>query len=99
MLIYLIVLSSTIAEFIAGFFTPTPNQWYFDRQLYVALVGVILLYFVVKKDLAEIRWLAWLLVVSIGLFIFMSFLLLVFDSRYTVDPTAQNDIWWPKKSP
>jgi hypothetical protein len=53
---------------------------------------------VVKKEVAELKWLAWLLSFCIGIFILMSLILLVFDSRYTVDPTIVSNIWWPKKS-
>jgi hypothetical protein len=60
------------------------------------LIGILLTPVVIKKDLAELEWLATLLFISIGIFIFMSLYLLLFDSNYIVDPTASDNIWAPK---
>ena len=53
---------------------------------------------VVKTELAELHWLATLLFASIGLFILISLILLIFAPSQ-VDPDADNQIWVPKKSP
>jgi amino acid permease len=97
MLIYLIVLSTTLASFIGNFFDKSLGEvWYSSKTIYVIIVGLILLFVVLKKDLAELKWVSWLLFLSIGIFIFMSLSLLLFDPRFEVDPNASNDIWAPK---
>ena len=99
MLIYFLVLSSTRAEFFGGFFDKVQGEvWYSSKPVYLLFVGITMLPIVVKKEVAELKWLAWLLSFCIGIFILMSLILLVFDSRYTVDPTIVSNIWWPKKS-
>jgi amino acid permease len=98
MLIYLIVLSTTLAEFIGDFFDKKLGEvWYSSKAFYVLIVGVSLLFIVLKKDLAELKWISALLFFSIGIFILMS-LTLFFDPRFVVDPSASNDIWIPKNS-
>ena len=60
------------------------------------MIGLVLTPVVIKKDLAELEWLATLLFISIGIFILMSLYLLLFDPNYTVDQMAPNNNWAPK---
>ena len=81
MLIYLIVLSSTLAQFIGGFFGKSFGEvWYSSKPFYVGFIGLSLIAVVIKKELAEMKILSWLLFGSITLFILMSLILLIFDS-------------------
>ena len=83
MLIYLIVLSTTLATLIGSFFdAPFGQFWYSSKTVYVIIVGLSLLFVVLKKDLAELKWVSWLLFFSIGIFILMSLTLLLFDPRF-----------------
>lgn len=98
-LIYLIVISSTCASLISGFMHDSNGEfWYSQRYVYVLFIGFILTIVVIKKDLAELEWLATLLFISIGIFILMSLVLLLFDPRFSVETSAPNDLWLPKEN-
>ena len=80
MLIYLIVLSSTLAQFIGGFYGKSLGDvWYSSKPFYVLIIGVSLVAVIIKKELAEMKVLSWLLFGSINIFILMNLLLLLFN--------------------
>lgn len=100
-LIYMIVLSSILAEFVGAFFNPPKafgEVWYSSKPFYLFLISASLLFVVIKKDLKEVSILATLLVVSIGIFILCSLVLLILNGEAAINPLADNDIWVPKKS-
>jgi amino acid permease len=51
---------------------------------------------VIKKELAELEWLATLLAVCITIFISMSLNLLLFDKRYQRPAGSEVPIVWPQ---
>ena len=51
----------------------------YERWFYVVSLGVPLTLVVIKKELAELDWLAWVLFGSLGIFILLLFWLLFVD--------------------
>jgi len=97
MLIYLIVLSSTLAQFVGGLCGKSfGDVWYSSKPFYVLVIGVSLAAVVIKKELAEMKVLSWLLFGSITLFILMSLILLLFNSPSIHEQVEPGQIWAPK---
>lgn len=76
--------SLTSAEYNEVYYT---SKWFYDLILAAALFLVIL-----KKELAELAWVSYVLFVSLALFVILCFVLLVFDSRFT-PATVGSDFW------
>lgn len=45
------------------------DMWYYDRYFYVLILGVLLAPVILKKELAELEWLSYVLFGAIGLFV------------------------------
>jgi len=51
---------------------------------------------IMKKELAELEWLAASLGVAVSIFVLLSLYLLLFDGNYT-SPDSQTNVMWPDK--
>jgi amino acid permease len=70
MLVYFIVFGDTSAQLVANIFNEgMMDVWWCERFFYVLLLAVALAPVILKKELAELEWLSWVLFGSIGLFI------------------------------
>jgi amino acid permease len=68
----------------------------YQRWFYVVTLGVPLTLVILKKELAELDWLAWVLFGSLGIFILMLCWLLFVDQSFRVQRAGLNgDIWFP----
>jgi len=86
MMIYFIVFSETMGQLVGSFWDKKLGEaWYSDKPTYVLGLGVLLIPVVIKKELAELDWLASLLFFSIGLFVIINGYMLFFDDRF-IDP-------------
>lgn len=72
------------------------SAFYCSKYFYILILGLGLSPVIVKKELAELEWLATLLAVAITIFVLLSLNLLLFDSRYTPPPGSQVSIVWPQ---
>jgi len=96
-MIYFIVFGDTFGQLVASF---TDDQelgsvWYTSRWCFSVPLAVVLLPIVLKKELAELTWISYVLFISLGLFVLVNFIQLTFDSQF--DPTGVSaDIVSPK---
>ncbi len=58
------------------------DVWYCERFFYVLLLSAALCPVVLKKELAELEWLSWVLFASIGLFVVINIWQLEFDPQF-----------------
>jgi amino acid permease len=97
MMIYLIVISETLAQDVGAFAGKRFGEvWYSSKPSYVLLIGLMLASVVIKKEIAAFSWLANLLFASIWLFIVFSLILLQFDPRYDPKFDISDDLVHPK---
>ena len=83
MLVYFIVFGDTTAQLVANVFNEGEMTiWWCERFFYVLLLALALLPVIVKKELAELEWLSWVLFASIGLFIITNLWQLEFDKNF-----------------
>jgi len=96
-MIYFIVFGDTAGQLVATF---TENEtldsvWYTSRWCYSVPLAVLLIPICLKKELAELAWISVLLFGSLGLFVLLNFIMLVFDSKF--DPQGiDTDVLTPK---
>ena len=99
-MIYFIVFGDTFGQLMASltdkeFTHDFSGTFYTKRWFYDILLAAVLLPIVLKKELAELAWVSYVLFSSLGLFIVLSFIMLVFDSRFEAYPD-RSDFWAPK---
>ena len=70
------------------------SDFYTSRYFWVLILAAILLVVVLKDELAELEWLAIVLFVCTGLFIFCETFQLLFDPRFKSAPVVE-DFWLP----
>ena len=81
----MIVFSETIAQFVGSFFGRTLGEvWYSSKSFYVLSLAVLLLPVVLKKQLAEFKWLGTLMFASVAIFLIIGIYILTFE---TLPPT------------
>jgi len=86
MLVYLIIFGDTSAQLFANLFNNgLMDVWYFQRYFYVLVLGGISIPLVLKKEIAELEWLAFVLFGSIGIFIICNLYLVCFDQNFRQD--------------
>lgn len=73
-MIYFIVFGDTFGQLVASF---TDDQeldsiWYTSRWCYSVPLSIILLPVVLKKELAELAWISYVLFTSLGLFVIVN---------------------------
>ena len=97
-MIYFITFGDTMGQLVASFVDGAElgSEWYTSRFFYVLILASLLIVVILKKELAELEWISLVLFVSLGLFILMDFVQLVFDSRFT-GAKNQKDFWVPTK--
>jgi amino acid permease len=72
------------------------HTFYVARYFYVLLLGLVLLAVILKKELAELEILSWILFASIGLFIVINLWQLCIDPNFQAQKTGlTGDIWAP----
>lgn len=92
MLIYLIVISATLAQATGNFFgLAVGDAWFCSRPLFVLLIGLGLTFVIFKKEIAHFDWLSKLLFTSIFIFVVFSFVLLFLDPRFS-RPTSSDGL-------
>ena len=97
MMIYLIVLSETLAKDVGAFFgLQFGETWCSSKPTYVLLIAFMLGYVVIKKEIAVFSWLAALLFASILIFIVFCLVLLLLDPRYDGSTDFSEDLVHPK---
>jgi amino acid permease len=84
-IIYFIVFSETSAQFVGSFFGRTLGEvWYSSKAFYVLSLSVLLFPVVMKKQLAEFKWLGTLMFASVTIFLITGIYILLFKSLPTV---------------
>lgn len=83
-MIYFIVFGDTFGQLVASFY---PNEdlgtvWYTSRWCYSVPLAVVLIPICLKKELAELTWVSYVLFGSLFLFVSVNFIQLVFDSHF-----------------
>jgi len=82
-MVYFIVFGDTTAQLIGSFNGHKLGEtWYSSRWFYVLLLGTGLAPVIVKKELAELKWLSILLFACVGIFIVTNFWELVIDPKF-----------------
>lgn len=66
-------------EFTDGF----SGTWYTKRYFFDIILAALLLLVVLKKELAELAWVSYVLFTCLGFFVVMNFIELCFDTRFT----------------
>jgi len=70
MLVYFIVFGDTTAQLVANVANGgVMDIWWCERFFYVLVLALLLAPVILKKELAELEWLSWVLFGAIGLFI------------------------------
>lgn len=91
--LYFIVYSGIAANLTANYTgVAYAEVWYTDRTVYVLGLGALLIPVVLKKELAELEWLSFVLFISIGIFISATFIELVFEADGPRAPIT-NEFW------
>ena len=96
-IIYFIVFGDTGGQFVASFYHDTGlgDEWYTSRYTFSVPLAVALLPVVLKKELAELAWISYVLFTSLILFVLLNLIQLTFDSHF--EPEGTNvDVLKPK---
>ena len=80
-MIYFIVFGDTAGQLAASFTSDYElgDVWYTSRYCYSLPLALILIPIVIKKELAELAWISYLLFISLTLFVLVNFIQLAFD--------------------
>ena len=87
-LIYFSVFGDTAGQLAASFTNGEyglDDIWYTSRWCYSVPLAVFLLFIVLKKELAELAWISYILFVSLGFFTLANFIQLAFDKRFDAE--------------
>ena len=96
-MVYFIVFGDTTAQLIGSFKDKKLGAiWYSSRYFYVLLLGAGLAPVIVKKELAELKWLSILLFACVGIFIVTNFWELVIDPEFEPVETPTKEYFAPK---
>lgn len=77
-MLYFIVFGDTSKAFVATFSEYDVEEVYYtSRWFYDVILAVVLLPVVIKKELAELAWVSYVLFTSLTLFVLLNFILLV----------------------
>ena len=83
MLVYFIVFGDTAGQLLANVFNNGDTVgWQFQRSFYVALLGLPMTPVILKKELAELEWLSWVLFGSLSLFVVLLLWMLMIDETF-----------------
>ena len=95
-LIYFITFGDTMGQLVASFVDGASlgSDWYCSRYFFVLILAASLVAVVLKKELAELEWISFVLFTALGLFIIMDFVQLVFDNRFEGAKNERN-FWVP----
>jgi amino acid permease len=96
MLIYYIVFGTTCASLFGATFGghQIGDNFYSDKWFYVLILAAVLTPVVLKKQIAEIEWLAFLLAGCVTMFFLLSVIMLVFYPQYE-PPNHKQPMLWP----
>ena len=83
-MIYFIIFGDTAGQLAAEFTTDKSlgDVWYTSRYTYSIPLALVLIPIVIKKELAELAWISYVLFVSLFLFIVVNLIQLTFDSNF-----------------
>ena len=95
-MIYFIVFGDTFVQLVGSFTGEELDEvWYTSRWCYSVPLAVVLLPIVLKKELAELAWISYVLFGSLTLFVVANLVQLCFDPHF--DPLGiDTDIFVPK---
>ena len=96
-MIYFIVFGDTAGQLAASFVDgeTLDSIWYTSRWCYSVPLAAVLLPICLKKELAELTWISYVLFISLTLFTILNFSLLVFDPNFGATG-INTDILYPK---
>lgn len=99
MLVYFIVFGDTSAQLVANVANEgVMDIWWCERFFYVLVLAAALSPVILKKELAELEWLSWVLFGSIGLFIVINLWQLEGDKNFQSQKTGlTGGVWLPDK--
>ena len=97
MLVYFIVFGDTAGQLLANVFNNGDTVgWQFQRSFYVALLGLPMTPVILKKELAELEWLSWVLFGSLSLFVVLLLWMLMIDETFILQAHGlTGDTWVP----
>lgn len=83
-MIYFIVFGDTFAQLVASFTTTQSlgSVWWTSRWCYSVPLAALLLPVVLKRELAELAWISYVLFFSLAVFVFLNFILLVAEPQF-----------------
>ena len=83
-MIYFMVFGDTLGQLAASFSDNyhLDDIWYTSRYCYTIPLAVILLPVVLKKELAELTWVSYVLFSSITIFVVLNFIQVCFDPNF-----------------
>ena len=89
-MVYFIVFGDTTSSLVAALaHIDWKSTFYVDRWFYDVILGAVLLAICLKKELAELAWVGYVLFSCLAIFTFLCFYLLVIDPKF--DPTYNPD--------
>lgn len=98
-ILYFIVFGDTTAQLMANLFNDgVQDPFWTERYFYDLILGACMLPVVLKKELAELEWLSWVLFASIGIFVILNLWQLLFDKNFSSQAAGlhkDEDIWLP----
>lgn len=93
--LYFIIFGDTLAQFMAGLMGQVEGDSFgCSRELYVCILGFLLLFIIFKKELAELSFLTFILFGCLGAFMLFNMIQLLFDKNFIV-PTPSPEYWRP----
>jgi len=97
MLLYFIVFGDTSAQLVANVWNEGElDVFWCKRYFYVAILSVLMVPVILKKELAELEWCSWVLFGSIFLFIILNLWELTVDKKFNEAGLGfQTDVWFP----
>ena len=83
-MIYFMVFGDTLGQLAASFTDQyhLDDVWYTSRYCYTIPLAVILLPVVLKKELAELAWISYVLFTSLTIFVILNFIQVSFDKNF-----------------
>ena len=83
-MIYFMVFGDTLGQLAASFTDDLhlDDVWYTSRYCYTIPLAVILLPVVLKKELAELAWISYVLFGSLTIFVILNFIQVCFDKHF-----------------
>jgi len=95
-MVYFIVFGDTTSQLVATLSgTVWKDNFYTQRFFYDLILGAVLLPVILKKELAELAWVSYVLFVCLGIFVVLNFYILVIDPRFE-PPEITSEVLVPK---